>query len=290
MLKDDIQITLRYKGKEVDDGTMSVEDFIPALQGFASAYGKISLLKELDYQHKLRITGIQKGSLDILLEVWKAIGENAQQLQALGAVTAGGAAIVMLILEVIKMKKHVEDKPYTEKISATNSIIITNSQNIDLEFPLEVFNLFKDKLIDSDLAKLVKPLEKDRIDKTEIIAKYDGKTVSQDISVSEKPYFDTTIVDATQTKEVWLNGKFNSLTKSTNKGFLNLTDGTRVSYQFAIEKPENFYKYFIYNGLVKVRCIAHLDENLRVSSIDIYEVQEIQPSLLEEKNIKNDKD
>lgn len=36
----------------------------------------------------------------------------------------------------------------------------------------------------------------------------------------------------------------------------------------------------IYTGFVKVKCIAHLDDNLNVTQIDISDIQEIQQSLL----------
>jgi len=36
------RITLRYRGRDVDDGTMPVDDVVDALQGFAGAYGKVA--------------------------------------------------------------------------------------------------------------------------------------------------------------------------------------------------------------------------------------------------------
>ena len=36
-----VPFNLRYKGPDVDDGSMSIEDIVPVLEGIASAYGRI---------------------------------------------------------------------------------------------------------------------------------------------------------------------------------------------------------------------------------------------------------
>ncbi len=46
MPKQEVSITLKYSGRDVEDGTMSIEDVVPALQGFSSAYGKDCCLQE----------------------------------------------------------------------------------------------------------------------------------------------------------------------------------------------------------------------------------------------------
>ena len=73
MPREQIEIHLRYEGPDVDDGTMSIQDIVPVLQGFASAYGKIASSDDPSSTHRLRITGIRRGSADILLEVWTAV-------------------------------------------------------------------------------------------------------------------------------------------------------------------------------------------------------------------------
>src|SRR5437016_3219423 len=84
-----LQITLKYEGPDVDDGTMSLEDIVPVLQGFASAYGKVASKRGYAGQHRLRITNVRRGSADILLEVWETLGNISNQLtsiQILGTV------------------------------------------------------------------------------------------------------------------------------------------------------------------------------------------------------------
>jgi len=281
-MREKIDIILKYSGTDVDDGSMSVEDIIPALQGFASAYGKIAALKNLDTQHKLRVTGVQKGSFHVLLEVWDALGKSANNLTGLSICSSAGLFVVAGIIKLISLKKHVRNEPYTEKINSENqSIIINNSKNVSLEVPIIIFNIFKEKILDIDINKIVRPLEEGRIDSTCIEATYDNEVISEKVEINEKKYFDVESVTVTKTQETWLVGKFNSLTKSTNKGFFILTDGTRVSYQLISEKPELLYHYFIYSGPVKVRCVAHMDENLKVASIDIYEIQKLQTEIFD---------
>src|SRR5713101_1739972 len=57
-----VPFVLKYEGPEVDDGSMSIEDIVPVLQGFASAYGKIASEQGVGVQHRIRITGVERGS------------------------------------------------------------------------------------------------------------------------------------------------------------------------------------------------------------------------------------
>jgi len=281
-MKENLKIILKYSGKEVDDGTMSIDDFLPVLQGFASAYGKIATNKNLDYEHNLRIIGIEKGSIDILLQVWQTLGQNANQIQSIPVIGSGVKYIVKTIMKIIALIKHVKKQPYETKINPTNqTIIVTNIDKVNLEVPLEIFNLFKEGFISSDLNKMVKPLEEGRIDKTELVVKFDDTEEKEVIIFEEKKFFDTLNLPIATTKETWLTGKFNSLTKSTNRGYFFLSDGTRVSYELKAENPEVLYPFFIYKGPVRVKCIVNLDENLKPTSIDIYDIQKLQTDIYE---------
>lgn len=282
-MKDSLQITLKYSGHDVDDGTMSLEDMIPALQGFASAYGKIANFENLDVQHKLRVVGVSKGSFDILLEVWEKLGNNNGQLEALKVMGSGIAGIITIILGVIKIKKHIKKRPFTTKpVPENKSIEINNSGNARLEMPINVYNIFQSKLIDTDLSKMVASLEEGKIDSTEIQVKSEKYQDKERIDFSEKHYLCDEIIEATKTEEVKLSGKFNSLTKTTNKGFFVLNDGTRVSYKLSMERPENWYSHFIYNGLVRITCVAHMDENLKPIFLDIYDIEKLQFDLFDQ--------
>lgn len=282
MEKEQIEISLKYKGPDVDGGSMSIEDIVPVLQGFSSAYGKIALNADPNSQHHLRITGVKKGSANILLEVWKTLGQNADSLTGLSIVGGLGIVIVKKIMGVIAIKRHVKKQPYQESISANNGIVISNSQNVKLEIPLELFDLFKSGLIDRDINKMMLPLEKDRIDEAEISARAaDGIILQEKITVEERPYFETEEVTKTTTTETWLTAKINSITKSTNGGFLYLSDGSRVYYHYVGEDAHKLYNLFAYDGVVRIRCIAKMDENLKVIELEINDIDKTQNGLFD---------
>src|SRR5690606_21064780 len=93
-----------------------------------------------------------------------------------------------------------------------------NFNNVQLEVPLEVYEMYKNKLIATDLNRIAEPLEKGKIDETKLIADKESNIVEEKITFEEKEYFDVQNVDITTTKETWLEGIINSLTKSTNNG------------------------------------------------------------------------
>ncbi len=282
-----IEIELKYTGSDVDQGTMSIEDMVPALQGFSSAYGKIASENNLSITHSLRITGVGKGSFHILIEIATYAQNHADQISLIAnatqisSVCVGGAVfVVKTIMSVINLTKHTQKLPYEQTVNAHNqSVVVTNSKNVKLEIPINVYNLYKNGTIQQDLNKIVKPLENGKINSTTLIAKIDKEILSEEIKLEEKRFFEVEEVVVTETKEMWLQGILNSLTKTTNRGFLLLTDGTRVSYRLATNNPEEMYPFFIHKGMVKVRCKAHLDENLKPAQIDIYEIQPLQGNL-----------
>ena len=280
--KDKIQITLKYSGNDVNDGTMSVEDIVPALEGLSSVYGKITNLYEPGSQHKLRITAVNKGSFEVVIEVWNKLGEISPQLQ--GGAVVGGVAFgaVKMILKLMQLTKHIQKQPYTETVPAvSNTISIKNSNGNEINVPIQVFTLYKEGAVAGDLAKVVKPLQEDKIDKAEIFAESQDEQLHESVTVHEKSYFEDNEIVATKTDVMWLQGTFNSLYKSTNKGFFILSNGNRVAYKLVAEHPENLYEYFIYPGLVRVRCIAELDENLKPILLEIDDVEKVQMDIFD---------
>lgn len=94
------QITLKYEGPDVDDGSMSISDFVPVVQGFASAYGKLANAKGIRSQHNLRVVGISKGSANILLKVWELLGENSGQFESIEVIGSSALSIVAIIRDL----------------------------------------------------------------------------------------------------------------------------------------------------------------------------------------------
>jgi hypothetical protein len=289
MPKEQVEIHLRYEGPDVDDGTMSIQDIVPVLQGFASAYGKLANASDPQSTHRVRISAVRPGSADIVLEVfkqlakdgWKTLSDNVDAITS-GSILAGGAYwIVSKIAGVIQVKKHVKKQPFREHIVGQNTVAIENIENVTIQVPLEIYELFKAGTIDSDLDKMTSPLVPGRIDAAELEARAaDGTVLRERIEAEERRFFETKQVVVTSTKETWLVAKLDSLAKTTNNGWLHLIDGTRAFYRFVGPDPQRLYMIFgMYHGAVRIQCVAHMDENLKVTTVDISDIEKMQGEL-----------
>lgn len=262
---------------------MAVEDLVPVLQGFAGAYNTVAGMRGVPTQHKLRLTDIRPGSALLVLDIWSTLDGNPQTIQVTAAVVSAAMAIVTTIISVIKLKKHTRGKPYSTKVEGVSGeVTVINTANVAIDFTLEQFNIFKEESIDADISKIVRPLEEGRIDDTGIRVEAEGhETVEETISASDKPLFDRVDTIITTTKETWLTGKINSMVKSTNTGHIYLNNGSRVHFSIKAESPSDYYQIFSHRGLVKVRCVAHLDESLNPTHLDVLEMIPIQPDLFD---------
>ena len=259
-----------------------VEDVIPVLQGFSSAYGKLAASDNPNATHRLKLTSIGPGSADVLLVAWEVLEEHHKAIIAGSSVVAGGGAwwIVKRILAVIRAKRHTEGKPFHEEISQQNHIYVVNSTGVKIEMALKAYELFKTRAIDGDLDRIATPLVEGRIEEAEITAKSSEESVQEKISLAERQYFTVGDKPATSTQQTWLNAKLNSLTKSTNSGWLHLSDGSRVFYTYKGEDEQQFYELFgTYHGLVRVQCVAHMDDNLKIISLDVAKMERAQGEL-----------
>lgn len=277
-MKETVPLEIKYTGPDVDDGSMSISDVVPALQGLASAYGKIAAEENLQVKHNIRVTGVRKGSFEILLEVC-ATPEAIDNAVLIGSLAFGAGISARLVIEklvaVIKLTKHVNKNNYNTKVEGTDNITVTNSENVSVSFSLNVFQMYTSGLIKSDIAKIAEPLDAYKIDSATI------KVDSQEevITYADKSLFETVNVEVTKTQRMTLKGWLNSLTKSTNRGYFNLKDGSRVTYSLAVEQPETLYQFFIHKGPVEIDCEAHLDENLKPILLDVYGITPLQSDL-----------
>jgi len=286
MPKDILKISLKYSGPDVDDGSMSVDDFTDALKGFSSIYGKTASHQKYKHTHEIRIVAIKKGSIDIQLaiEFLKDNSELIGDLANLAAVTTFAGSImtgtIKAVTSIIRFFKHTKGQPYTNKI-VNNNVIIINSEGKDLKMPVETYTILKthEDSYKADLYKMIKPLEEQRIERATIEASINEDTISEYVNANEKKYFDPKLESLTKTEPVWITGKFNSLTKSTNKGYFHLPDGSRVLYELIADNPEKFYKFFIYKGVLEVYAMVHLDSNLSKNKIDILDIKESQTQI-----------
>ena len=279
--KDQVEIHLHYEGPDVDDGTMSIQDIVPILQGFASAYGKVATNHDPNSTHRLKIVSVRPGSADIVLHAWHVLGDNAASIAAVSVLGQFSYWILTKITGVIQAKRHVRSRPFTDRIDPNGNIIITNIDNVTIEMPLDVYNLFKEHTIDKDLDKLTSPLSEGHINAVEIkVGSSDGEERLERITLDERPYFAVEDVSITETQETWVEARLNSLSKSTNSGWLYLNDGSRVFYRYIGDNTHNLHATFgTYDGLLRIQCVAHMDENFKVSSIDVVAMERMQGEL-----------
>ncbi|GAB4329339.1 MAG: hypothetical protein Kow0074_25830 [Candidatus Zixiibacteriota bacterium] len=264
-----IEIHLRYVGPDVEDGSMSINDIVPVLQGFSGAYTKLARDYGDESEHNIRIKNVRPGSADIGLEVWRVLSSNQETI---ATTIASGIAIEIIkeIFGTIRLKRHTKKQPHTTSISAENSIVVTNAANVSITVPMKIYDRFVSGSIDPDLSKMTRPLEPGRIDKAELSTKVnEDEELREEVSASERQYFDTEEKSVTSTQEAEYDVELNAIRKSSQSGYVILPDGSQVYFKYVGDDPDRLYSLFPHKGLVRVRGVAHLDENLKVTRLDI---------------------
>lgn len=264
-------VSIKYSGKDVEDGSMSIADVAGALQGFANAYTKIVIFKHLDYQHNIRIKGIEKGSVNFILEVVENLNVHADSMPGLLKTLSAAGGIILTILKIIDLTRHTKGKSYEAKAEGNNStnIIIQNCEKVNMVIPKDIYPIFEEGLIKQDISKIAEPLSEGKIESVTIQSDDKENKIGATITSNERNYFSYEGKETTTTKEMNLIGHLISLNKERNMGSFRLQDGTRVPYRFKSDHPETMYTHFLHKGLVRARCFAHLDENLKPIQIDI---------------------
>lgn len=278
------RITIKYIGPDVDDGSMPVENLLQALQGFSNAYAKISKFKNISTQQQIRLVGLNKGSCDLLINIVDVAQQTygvAEQIISGGVGTGIALQIIKAMLNLVKLTKHTQNKAYDIKINGNNNnVTIQNYNNVKLDVPIEIYDMYKNKLINSDLNRITEPLSVGKIDEAKFIINQDKvETIEESIKYEDKAYFNVENLDVTKTPETWLEGTINTLTKSTNNGRFILNNGDNVPFHLCMDKPEEYYHFFSSRGFVRIKCIAHLDESLKPIKLDVFDIEESQYEL-----------
>ena len=89
-----VEIHLKYEGPDVDNGTMALQDVLPVLQGFSGAYANLASSEDPESEHRIKISAVQPGSADIVLEAWKWLENNAVSIGAAGGLVGVGGGLV----------------------------------------------------------------------------------------------------------------------------------------------------------------------------------------------------
>ena len=286
---DQTHITLRYVGRDVDNGSIAVDDLLAALNGFSSAFYKIAERESLDYKQRIKVTGISKSSANVHLEIFQWVQAHPVVAQTVGtagtvlAVTGKKLAakvtdiVIDRIVSIFKAKKHIQRSEYKTEVSGdSNTVIIINSVNAKLPINREDFEILDKGVIDTDLDKMASPLREDFIDAFEI--KHDEReSPDLHIEASDRPYFARPRREAATTQDVILTGTMTTISKATNSGVFVIENGRKVRFKFSDpEKLPELYRQFSHLGTVQVKCKAKLDDNLDVISIEISDVQPLQ--------------
>lgn len=276
-----VRITIRYIGRDVENGTMSIEDVAEALSGLSGAYGKVAYALDPKATHQLRLTGIDTHSFDLLVLASMLVGsQGGDTLDNIKTVVDAAKHVIGIVVDVIRAKKHTQGKPFTVSVKGNNNVtVVINADGAELAIPPEAINLLKSKLIDPDLRKISQPLESDRIDAAEISAD-DGTQpiLGTSITSAEKEYFALENAGVT-TRETEIIGRLVSLNKERNKGTFRLRNNLSVPYQYIGENREEFHSDFSHAGPVKAKVIAEFNEDLSLIHIDILRVEPLQARL-----------
>ena len=280
VMAETVRIMLRYRGTDVDNGTMSVDDVAEALAGLSGAYGKVASHLDPKSNHQLRLTGIDTHSFDLLVLASIAMGQDGDLLGKIKTAVDAAKYVIGFVVDVIKAKKHTQGKPYSISVPGNNNtVVIINADGAQLAVPPEVIDLFKSKLIDPDLRRISQPLEPTRIDAADLVVdEGTPEEIGTTISAPERDYFELEPGESTA-KETEVIGKLISLNKERNKGTFRLRNNLSVPYRFIGENKEKFHEDFSYEGPVKAKVIAEFNQDLSVVHIDIREIEPLQTRL-----------
>ena len=284
---EDVRLYLRYAGKDVDDGTLDVEDLLAALNGFSSAFYRLADRESQDYKQRIKVTGISRSSANVHLQIFQLAQEHPLVTSAiLGGAGYIGKKVADIVIEkiagVAKAKKHIQNSPYTTEFAVDgdhNQVIIVNGVNARLPVSRDVLDLVQEGTIDAELDKMTSPLREDAVDVFEI-RRNDASGIDLHLDASDRPYFSRVKREATKTADLTMVGTMNTISKTNNSGIFVAENGRRIRYRFTNEeKLPELYRQFAHLGPVRITCSARLDENLDVISIDISDVQPVQDRL-----------
>jgi hypothetical protein len=268
---------LRYRGADVDNGTMGVDDVLEALQGFSGAFGKVAAELTPDVQYQLRLSAINKSSFELLMLGAAFVIAHKDQLKALETLADAAKRIFRIVVDVINLKKHTKGQPYNLSITGDhNTVLVINAEGQELAIQPPALDVYKEKLIDADLSKIAAPLRPKSIESAEIVEAEDGAEQTEAIITNDDKDYFRSDGNTTTSRETDLAGTLISLNKETNAGTFKFGNGKTCRYRYKGDDPEKFHRDFAYKGLVRVTCMAEFDENLTVTRIDIVSVQRLQ--------------
>jgi hypothetical protein len=277
VMQDIIRINLRYSGPEVDSGEMDINEVVAALQGFSSAYAKVSSKVAPEAHHQLKVTAIRESSFDLFIVAAILLTQSGDLFEQIKLVSSAAKYTFQLITEVINVKKHAKSQPCTTRIDGSNNnITVINAENVELSISLPAFEMYRDKVLDADVSKIIAPLCEGKINTAQL--KEDNENGAEVcVNSSEQDYFRQSS-EITKAEKVVI-GTLVSLNKETNRGTFKFGNGNTIRYAFIGEDKDRFHLDFAHKGPVRVVAIVEFDENLTPLHLDIKNVEAAQIAL-----------
>ncbi|HMD18662.1 MAG TPA: hypothetical protein VKH18_18510 [Terriglobales bacterium] len=235
-------------------------------------------------RYQLRVSAIRPGSFEMVILAWIVLGQAPGPLQNLEMVHDAARWVITRIFSMIEVKKLAQNGPLDITINGNNNtLFLLNANGANLEVPIELLELIRDKSLDSDLSKIVSPLEPSKIESTKVTAETeDQPTLEETVTSDEREYF--SLSTTVTTREAEITGKFISLNKENNRGTFELQNGKHVPYKYSGPNADTFPRQFARKGPVQVNCIATFDENLEPKQLDVKAARHLQAELPLESN------
>ena len=274
-----MNLSLKYSGPDVDDGAMAAADVGRVIEGFLTAYIKVV---KADGGELPRLKGISlgKGSSKLFFEI---LGDAMDTLTH--------AKTLFRIIDLYKWSKGKLLQPgkldtgdgksielaggSRSEVRTGGRIEVKNCEDETESISVGDYEKYKEGMIRPELKKISSPLAEGRIDSWEARAETSaGEIIATRVSSEERGVFEKET--QTTTKETRIRGKINRVTKSTRTGSVILSDGSSVPFKFVGDDVSSLYTAFPHDGPVKLDCVAHLDENLKVTKLEVSSVDVIQ--------------
>jgi hypothetical protein len=248
---------------------LPLDEVVDALQGFSGAYSKISRLKSGEIEHELRVSAIKTGSFELVILAWVVLGQTPGALEGLEAAYDATRWVIERIFSMMEVKKHAQNKALDVRVEGDNNTVVAiNASGAKLAIPPELVQLIRDKTLDSDLNKIVSPLEPQKVNSAEITAETKGQPLLEEtVTSDEREYFRPITVQTTKDSEI--TGRFVSLNKESNRGTFELPNGKHVPYRYSGPNPDRFHMQFARKGPIRIEGTATFDENLEPTQIEV---------------------
>ena len=245
-----VRLSLKYNGKDVDDGSMPLAEVVSALQGFAGAYGKVANTIAPESTHELRVTAVKQSSFELHILAWLTSQQGTTALHALEDVGKAAATVFGIIKGYIEVKKFLKGDGYDISVGDGNTRLVVRRVGESKEVPREVIDLLRSRTLEADLKKVVAPLEEGHVDQAEITATDEHSTQEVTVRSDEKGFFEPSVSETRESVD--LIGTLVSNNKETLRGTFEQSDGTRFPYHYTGPSPEQFQSTYAYRGAVRV--------------------------------------